>query len=84
MSDALRKKASRLLPLRYTRPARGWTRTLLSLVEGPIPRARFLLRTLFPALGEVKANVAPGATGLALAGAWVRVLAKRVTRTFRT
>ena len=79
----LRRRAAVLPELRYTHPARGWTRTLLSLVEGPIPRARFLLRTLFPTLGEVKANVAPDATGLALAGALVRVLARRVTRTFR-
>ncbi len=74
----LRRRAAVLPALRYTHPARGWTRTLLSLVEGPIPRARFLLRTLFPTLGEVKANVAPEATGLALVGAWVRVLARRV------
>jgi hypothetical protein len=63
--------------LRYTRPARGWTRTLLTLVEGPLPKARFLLRTLFPTLGEVKANAAPDATGLGLAAAWTRVLLGR-------
>ncbi|MGZ6988044.1 MAG: nucleotidyltransferase family protein [Thermoanaerobaculia bacterium] len=82
VSTDSRARAAALPPLRYTRAARGWTRTLLSLVDGPVPRARFLLRTLFPTLGEVKANVAPGASGLALAGAYVRVLARRVTKTF--
>jgi hypothetical protein len=83
VSDTLRERASRVPPLRYTRPARGWSRTLLTLIEGPLPKARFLAHTLFPALGEVKANAAPDATGLALAGVYVRVLARRVTRTFR-
>ena len=83
MSATLRERALRLPPLRYTRPARGWTRTLLSLVDRPIPRARFLLRTLFPTLGEVKANAAPDASGLALAGAYVRVLARRLARALR-
>ena len=78
VEPALRARAAALPALRYTRPARGWTRTLLSLVDGPVPRARFLLRTLFPTLGEVKANVAPGASGLALGLAWARVLARRV------
>ena len=77
------RRAAALPALRYTRPARGWTRTLLTLVDGPLPRARFLLRTLFPTLGEVKANVAPDASGIALAAAYVRVLARRVTKTFR-
>jgi hypothetical protein len=74
---AVRARAAVLPSLRYTRPARGWTRTLLSLVDGPVPRARFLLRTLFPTLGEVKANAAPDASGLALAVAWARVLLRR-------
>ena len=74
---ALRARAAALPALRYTRPARGWTRTALSLVDGTVPRARFLLRTLFPGLGEVRANVAPDAAGLALAAAWVRVLLRR-------
>ena len=78
--DELRARAAALPALRYTRPARGWTRTLLTLVDGPVPRARFLLRTLFPTLGEVKANAAPGASGLALARAWLRVLARRMAR----
>jgi hypothetical protein len=78
MSVDLRARASALPSLRYTRPARNWTRTLLTLIEGPLPKARFLARTVFPALGEVKANAAPDATGLALAAAWVRVLARRI------
>jgi hypothetical protein len=73
----VRRRAAALPPLRYTRPARGWSRTLLSIVDGPVPRARFLLRTLLPSLGEVKANAAPDAAGLVLAGAYVRVLARR-------
>jgi hypothetical protein len=77
VSPDLRGRAAALPPLRYTRAARGWTRMLLTLVDGPVPRARFLLRTLFPTLGEVKANVAPDASGLALAVAWVRVLLRR-------
>ncbi len=80
----LRARAAALPALRYTRPARGWTRTALSLVDGPGPRARFLLRTLFPRLGEVRANVAPDAAGLALAAAYVRVFARRVRRVFRS
>jgi hypothetical protein len=73
----LRRRAAALPALRYTRPARGWTRTLLSLVDGPMPLSRFLLRTLFPTLGEVKANAAPGASGAALTRAWLRVFARR-------
>jgi len=79
----LRARASALPALRYTRPARGWTRMLLSLVDGPVPRARFFLRTLFPTLGEVKANAAPDATGFALVAAWVRVLERRLARGLR-
>ena len=79
----LRSRAAAIPALRYTRPARGWTRTLLTLVDGPVPRARFLLRTLFPTLGEVKANVAPGATGLALVASWIRVLERRLARGLR-
>ena len=77
VSAALRARASRLPVLRYTRPTRGWSRTLLGLIEEPLPRARFLVRTLLPTLGEVKANVAPDASGFALAAAWVRVLLGR-------
>jgi hypothetical protein len=74
----LRRRAASLPALRYTRPARGWTRTLLSIMDGPVSRVRFLLRTFFPTLGEVRANAAPGATGFALSAAWVRVLARRI------
>lgn len=79
----LRDRAAALPTLRYTRPARGWSRTLLSLVDGPVPRGRFLLRTLFPTPGEVKANAAPDATGLALGAAWLRVLGRRLAATVR-
>ena len=79
VSPELRARAAALPSLRYTRPARGWTHTLLSLVDGPVPRARFLLRTLFPPFGEVKANAAPNASGLTLVLAWARVLARRVS-----
>ncbi len=78
VNPELRVRAAALPSLRYTRPARGWSRTLLSIVDGPVPRARFLLRTLLPTPGEVKANAAPDASGLALAGAYARVLARRV------
>ncbi|MGA7992235.1 MAG: nucleotidyltransferase family protein [Thermoanaerobaculia bacterium] len=78
VDPALRSRAAALPALRYTRPARGWTRTLLSLVDGRVPRARFLLRTLFPTLGEVKANAAPDASGLVLTWAWLRVLGRRL------
>jgi hypothetical protein len=80
---ALRARAAALPPLRYTRPVRGWTRTLLSLVDEPVPRGRFLLRTLFPTLGEVKANAAPDATGLGLAAAWLRVFVSRAAGVVR-
>jgi hypothetical protein len=78
VNPEFRARAAALPALRYTRPARGWSRTLLSIVDGPVPRIRFLLRTLFPTLGEVKANAAPDASGLVLAGAWARVLARRL------
>ena len=74
---AVRARAAALPSLRYTRPARGWSRTLLTLIEGPLPKARFFARTAFPRLGEVRANAAPGASGLALAAAWARVLLRR-------
>jgi hypothetical protein len=79
----LRRRAAALPALRYTRPARGWTRTLLSLVDGPVPRSRFLLRTLFPTLGEVKANAAPDSSGIALVAAYVRVFGRRVRLALR-
>jgi Uncharacterised nucleotidyltransferase len=83
VSPDLRGRAAALPALRYTRPGRGWTRTLLTLIDERLPKARFLARTVFPTLGEVRANAAAGASGLALAGVYVRVLARRVTRTFR-
>ena len=33
----LRRRAAALPALRYTRPPRGWTRTLLTLIEEPLP-----------------------------------------------
>jgi hypothetical protein len=83
VDPSLRERAAALPALRYTRPARGWSHTLLSLVDGPVPRARFLLRTLFPTLGEVKANAAPEATGLSLARAWLCVLGRRLAAASR-
>jgi hypothetical protein len=79
----LRARAAALPVLRHTRPARGWSRTLLALVDGPVPRARFVLRTLLPTLGEVKANTAPGASGFALLRAWTRVLGRRLAAAVR-
>jgi putative nucleotidyltransferase-like protein len=74
----LRRRAAFLPALRYTRPPRGWTRTLLTLVEGPLPKARFLARTVLPGLGEVRANAAPNASGVGLAAAWIRILVRRI------
>jgi hypothetical protein len=70
-------RAATVPALRHSRAARGWTRTALGLVDGAVPATRFVLRTLFPPLDEVKANVAPGAAGPALAAAWLRVLSGR-------
>ena len=83
VSPGLRTRAAALPCLRYTRPARGWTRVLLSLVEESIPQARFLFRIVFPTPGEVKANVAPDAKGLALGAAYVRVLLHRAAAVVR-
>ena len=83
VSPILRARAAALPALRYTRPARGWTRTLLTLVDAPLPKARFLGRIFFPTLGEVKANAAPGASGLALAVAWLHVFARRLAAPLR-
>jgi len=76
-SKSVRTRAAALPPLRHTRPSHGWTRTLLSLVDARGARARFLIRTFFPTLGEVKANTAPEASGIALAAAWLRVFLSR-------
>ena len=80
---ALRGRASVLTVLRHTRPSRGFTRTGLSLAPGRTAQMRFLVRNVFPTLGEVKANVAPGAEGLALRVAWMRVLARRAASLIR-
>ncbi len=79
----LRDRAARLPVLRHARPARGFTRTGLSLAPGRQARARFLLRSAFPTLGEVKANVAPEAKGIALGVAWLKVLARRAAALIR-
>lgn len=72
------RRADEVPVLRHARPERGWTLIALSLADGPLPALRFLLRTLLPPLDEVKANVAPEATGLRLAAAWARVLIGRL------
>ncbi len=79
----LRVRAAALPVLRHTRPPRGWTKISLGLASGPAAKARFFLRTAFPSPGEVKANIAPGASGFALALAWLRVLARRALGLFR-
>lgn len=78
VSNSLRTRAAAIPVLRHSRPERGWTGTSLSLIDGVIPEARFLFRTLLPPLDEVKANVAPGAEGAALAAEWAKVLGRRV------
>lgn len=83
VDPALRARAVALPALRHTRPARGWTRTLLALADSPVARARLVLRTLFPLPGEVRANVAPDASGPALAAAYARVLGRRVRSALR-
>lgn len=79
----LRERAAALPVLRHSRPARGATRTLLSLAPDRHAEARFLLRNALPTLGEVKANVAPEAEGLALGVAWLRVLLRRASALIR-
>lgn len=76
----LLERADRLGPLRKTRPSHGGTRAALSLIEAPAPKARFLLRSVFPAPGEVKVNVAPEASGVKLAAAWLRLFMRRAGR----
>jgi len=71
------ERADALSPFRKTRPPRGWTKRALSLAESPAAKVRFLARTSFPPLEEVKINVAPGARGLTLALAWLRILGGR-------
>lgn len=77
------RRASALPVLRHARPGRGWTATALGLVDGPGPAARFLLGTLLPSLDEVKANVAPDATGAKLVAAWGGVLTGRLASAAR-
>jgi hypothetical protein len=79
----LRERAARLPVLRHSRPARGLTRTGLSLAPDRHAEARFLLRNALPTLGEVKANVAPEADGIALKVAWLRVLLRRAAALIR-
>ncbi len=73
-----RERAASLPPLRHTRPPHGFTRVALGLCAGGRAKGRFLLRTLFPAPGEVRVNVAPDASGAALAAAYAKVLVSRV------
>jgi hypothetical protein len=77
------ERADALPPLRKTRSSRGWTKTALSLSESPAAKVRLLFRTAFPPLEEVKINVAPGASGLALAVAWLGLFSRRTVRLFR-
>ena len=73
----LRERAAALPVLRHARAASGFSRTALSLAPHRLAAARFLLRTAFPTLGEVRANVAPDCEGAALGLAWVRVFLGR-------
>ncbi len=73
----LRARAATLPVLRHSRPSRGFSRVALSLAPGRSERLHLLFRSAFPTLGEVKANFAPEAEGLALKLAWLRVLARR-------
>ncbi len=77
VSPQVLASAARLAPLRYTRPATGQTAILASLIESRERRIRFLLGTLFPSLGEVKANVAPDSSGLALVATWGALFLRR-------
>lgn len=72
------ERAAALPVLRHSRPERGWTATALGLADGKLRAARFLLRTLLPSLDEVRANVAPNASGRKLAAAWAVVLMRRL------
>lgn len=72
------ERAAGIPVLRHSRPERGWTATALGLADGKLRAARFLLRTLLPSLDEVKANVAPDASGARLAAAWASVLMRRL------
>lgn len=78
VSPRVLRRAEAIPVLRHARGARGWTMTSLGLIQGALPAARFVVRTLFPPLDEVRANVAPEATGLPLVAAWLRVLSGRL------
>ena len=79
----LRARAAALPVLRHSRPVSGWTATSLSLIDGALGKTRFLARTLVPTFGEVKANVAPEAEGLALVLVWLRVFSGRAVSALR-
>ncbi len=83
VSPGALRRASALPVLRHSRPPRGWTATALGLADGPGPAARYLLRTLLPPLDEVKANVAPDASGAKLVAAWGAVLTGRLASAAR-
>ncbi|MCL4807765.1 MAG: nucleotidyltransferase family protein [Thermoanaerobaculia bacterium] len=78
LSALVLRRAAALPVLRHSRAATGWTATALGLCEGASAKARFLARTLLPSLDEVKANVAPGTSGLRLAAVWLKVLIGRL------
>lgn len=77
---ALLDRASEVPALRGTRPSEGGTARGLSLIESPVAKARFLLRSVFPPPEEVKVNVAPEASGPRLAAAWLRLFVRRAGR----
>ncbi|MBK8594479.1 MAG: nucleotidyltransferase family protein [Holophagales bacterium] len=79
----LRERAAALPVLRHARAAGGFSRTALSLAPHRLAEARFLVRTAFPTLGEVRANVAPDCDGAALGLAWVRVFLGRARALMR-
>ncbi|MHB8800773.1 MAG: nucleotidyltransferase family protein [Thermoanaerobaculia bacterium] len=83
VSSRALERAAELPVLRHARPERGWTATALGLTDGTLRAARFLVRTLLPSLDEVKANVAPDASGPRLAAAWASVLTRRLSSAVR-
>lgn len=82
VSGVFLERAEALPPLRKTRPLRGWTKKALSLAESPAAKVRLLARTVFPSLEEIKINITPGATGLTLALAWLRLSFRRAGHLF--
>ena len=83
VSSRVLERAAALPVLRHSRPERGWTATALGLTDGTPRAARFLVRTLLPSLDEVRANVAPDASGARLAAAWTGVLMRRLSSAAR-